>query len=465
MQTAVIDFAALLLLLAGLWTGLHLREHAAASTPAARHFPGMPSKLASAPNVRPRHWFVAAALDIAAVLALAIWNVSDVATLVIALCGAAVLAAIAWPIHQHSRACVKTNAAINAFAPRIAVPYAGTMPEHVGMWAPFLQRAGRTWCVVADTTELLDELAARYDIPMVAGPLPVTVRAALYPHASARNEAFLASEEVQHVFVGHGDSDKPLSASDWVLDYDIVAVAGQAAVDRFEAAGVTIPPERLGVIGRPQTEGIGRASRPMSSIKAPTVLYAPTWRHCDDSLNLSSLVVGDKIVKSLLNRGVTVMFRRHFAGRDHVEAEAMIEKIYDLLEQDAAETGLQHVWGEAASAELPLVVAFNLADAMISDVSGTVVDFMHSEKPFAMYAAQGRSGPGLATDFRSAHPTAESAYVIDRDLFNLETILNLMLGPDPLSPSRADRAAFYLGGNDRREPAERFLNLVNQLSG
>ena len=463
--TAVNYIAALLVVLAGLRTGSHLRAHARASTPAARHFPGLPSRLASNPALRPRHWFVAAAIDVAAVLALAIWNVSGVATLVVALCGTAVLAAMAWPIHQHARACATTNAAINAFAPRIAVPYAGTTPEHIGMWAPSIQRAGRPWCVVADTTELLDELAARYDIPMVAGTLPVTVRAAIYPYASARNDMFLDNHDVQHVYVGHGDTDKPFSEDEHNLDdYDLVTVAGQGAIDRFEDAGVAVKPEQLVVIGRPQIEGIVRAAKPMSSIKSPTVLYAPTWRHADDSLNLSSLVVGEKIVRALLNRGVTVVFRRHYAGRDHVEAEAMIQTIHDLLEQDSEATGLHHIWGEAASAEIPLIDSFNLSDAMISDVSGIVVDFMQSEKPFAMYASQVRSGPDLSSEFRATNPTAESAYVLDRDLFNLETILNLMLGPDPLSPTRTDRTAHYLG-DDRREPAQPFIKLITGLSG
>lgn len=465
MPTAVSDLAALLVVLAGLSTGRNLREHARASAPAARHIPGLPSKPASRPVAKPLHWFVAATITIFAVVALAIWNASGTATLVIAICGTAVLVAISWPIRHHARACAKTNAAINAYAPRIAMPYAGKMLVHVGMWAPYVQQVGRPWCVVAKTTALLEELAAKYDYPMVAETLPVTVRVALYPHGSTKNDSFLAYDEVEHVFLGHGDSDKPLSASERVLDYDIITVAGQAAIDRFEAAGLTVPPGRLEVIGRPQTAGITRAAGPMSSIKSPRVLYAPTWRHADDSLNLSSLIVGDKIVQALLDRGVTVLFRRHFAGRNHVEAEAMIEKIYDLLEQDAAATGLKHIWGEAASAELPLVDAFNMSDAMISDVSGIVVDFMQSEKPLAMYASRVRSGPELATEFRTAHPTAESAYVLDRDLFNLDTILNLMLGPDPLSPTRSDRAAYYLGGNDRKDPAKRFIKLVTELSG
>ncbi len=461
MQTALSDIAALVVLLAGLATGINLREHSRASAPAARHFPGLPARPATKPGIRPLAWFASAAVAVVVVLTLIVWNTS--ATLIVAVGVAAVLAGLSWPIHRYGLACARTNAAIAAYAPRIAMPYAGKMLVHVGMWAPYVERAGHHWCVVAHTPELLEELAAKYDIPMVAGAIPAGVRAALYPHGSTRNKAFLATPGMKHVFLGHGDSDKPLSASERVLDFDIITVAGQAAIDRFAAAGVTVPADRIRIIGRPQTEGILPASGPMSSIEQQTVLYAPTWRHADDSANLSSLIIGDRIVKALLNRGVAVIFRRHFAGRNHVEAEAMIETIYDLLEQDSAATGLRHVWGEAASAELPLVEAFNLSDALISDVSGIVVDFMQSEKPVAMYASQVGTGPDLATEFRADHPTAETAYVIDKDGINLDTILNLMLGPDPLSPSRMRRAAYYLGGEDRSRPAEPFIEFVREL--
>lgn len=458
----MITFLAVAILVAGLATGFRLREHAQASAPAIRHFPDAADFTPGRPSVRPRHWFVAAALVSFSGVVAAIWSAPAVALLITAI-ATVILATMSWPIHRHARRCAAANAAIDAYAPRLVMPYAGKALAHIGMWSPYVGRAGHPWCVVAATAALLDELAARYDLPMIAGTIPTTAKAALYPHGSTKNKIFLANESVTHVFLGHGDSDKPLSASERVLDYDLVTVAGQAAIDRFTAAGIVLPPERIKIIGRPQTEGITHATGPMSSIQSPTILYAPTWRHADDERNLSSLIVGETIVRALIDRGVTVVFRRHFAGRNHVAAEATIERIYALLERDAAAAGRPHVWGEAASAELPLVDAFNAADAMISDVSGIVVDFMHSEKPFAMYASQVPSGPDLATEFRSTHPTAESAYVIDRDAINLDTILDLMLGPDPLSPSRHDRAAYYLGGPDRPEPAKPFIDLVTEL--
>ncbi len=190
------------------------------------------------------------------------------------------------------------------------------------------------------------------------------------------------------------------------------------------------------------------------------MLYAPTWRHADDSLNVSSLAVADRLVQALLDRGCTVVFRRHFAGQNHVEAEAMIVRVNELLEADAATTGRPHRWGKPAMDE-PLIEAFNSVDVMVSDVSGIVVDFMASNKPLVMYAAQ-FDDPDA---FRDAHPTSAAAYVIDRDLVHLDEALDAALGDDPLAAVRAERADHYLGGPDRAEPARRFMDLVTELSG
>jgi hypothetical protein len=355
------------------------------------------------------------------------------------------------------RALAGVAGAIETYAPRIAVPYAGKVGVHIGMWSPWIERAGVPWCVVAHNRTIFDELTRLYDVPMVLGEIPPSVRGALYPHGAAKNSVFLERDDVTHAFLGHGDSDKPLSASERVLAYDVVTVAGQAAIDRFADAGLSVSPEKLRIIGRPQTEGIRKASGPVRF--PPTVLYAPTWRHADDSLNVSSLAVADRIVQALVDRGCTVVFRRHFAGRNLEAAEAMIERCFALLEADNAETNRPHRWGDDAMT-MPLVDAFNLADALVSDISGIVVDFMASEKPFAMYAAQFTD----AQAFRAAHPTAVSAYVLDRDLVAMDAALDAMLGDDPLAAVRPERADYYLGGPERSDPAARFIRLVQELA-
>lgn len=446
---------ALVILGLSLATAPLARSGATARPPLAAHVPGQPTWVRDTPPFGFRVWVVAAALSIVVTLvAIAFQPVFQVAA---AFLGLAVLGVITAILRRYRSGCAEVQEAVDAFCPRIAMPYAGKAGHHVGMWSPWIDRTGIPWVVVARTPALFEQLAQMYPtIPVVQGAIPPSVTGALYPHGAAANAELIASSPATHVFLGHGDSDKPLSASERVLQYDVVTVAGQAAIDRFAAAGVAVPPERLRVVGRPQTEGI--ATRSGRTPRSPTVLYAPTWRHADDALNVSSLAVADRIVQALLDRGCTVVFRRHFAGRNHVEAEAMIVRVNDLLAADARATGRAHRFGQAAMDE-PLIGAFNSVDAMISDVSGIVVDFMASLKPLVMYAAQ-FDDPDA---FRAAHPTAQAAYVVDRDLVQLDAALSAALGKDPLAAIRAERADYYLGGPDRAQPAQRFIDLVEEL--
>lgn len=445
----------LVILAAGLATAPLARSGAAARPPLAAHIPGQPTWVSATPPFRFRVWAVAAAISVVlTVLAIVSAPAFQVAA---ALLGLAVLGLVTMILRRYAAGCAEVRDAVAAFAPRIAMPYAGKVGIHIGMWSPWVERTGIPWVIVASSRPLFHQLAAMYpQAPVVQGRIPASVTGALYSHGATANAELIASSPATHVFLGHGDSDKPLSASERVLQYDLVAVAGQAAIDRFVAAGIDVPPRKLRVIGRPQTEGIAVGARRVPA--NPTVLYAPTWRHADDTLNVSSLAVADRIVQALLDRGCTVVFRRHFAGQNHAEAEAMIVRVNEMLAADHERTRRPHGWGVEAM-DRPLIETFNAVDAMVSDVSGIVVDFMASSKPLVMYAAQ-HTDPDA---FRAAHPTAQAAYVIDRHLARLDAALDSALGKDPLAAVRAQWADHHLGGPDRAEPARRFIELVEEL--
>ncbi|HPU12895.1 MAG TPA: CDP-glycerol glycerophosphotransferase family protein [Aeromicrobium sp.] len=358
---------------------------------------------------------------------------------------------------RHRSRVRRTFTAIDEHAPRLAICYAGKSGLHVGMWSPWFEQAKIPWCVTVPSDDQFDKIRTHYpDFAVVAGDLPASVKSAFYPHGGGANRRYLdARPDVTHVFLGHGDSDKPLSASDRVLDFDLVAVAGQAALDRFDAAGVELG-DRVRVIGRPQTEGIVQVSDPIPT--PATVLYAPTLWHQDPSANVSSLPVARTLIEELLSRGCTIAFRRHFARIQHPDAEDTIAWIDERLAEDAKATGRAHRYGlEPRLVSIPEL--FNAVDAVVSDVSSIVVDFMASDKPYLMYAAQYDD----VEAFRAAHPSAVGAYAVPRDLTGLSEQLDQLLGDDPLAELRHSRADYFLGGPERRDPAARFLALLHEL--
>jgi CDP-glycerol glycerophosphotransferase (TagB/SpsB family) len=261
-----------------------------------------------------------------------------------------------------------------------------------------------------------------------------------------------------HVWLHHGDSDKEASSRRKAAAYDVLVVAGQAAIDRYAAHGVHIPSEKFKILGRPQIENIETAMAPIATVNKPVVLYAPTWYAANRKINHSSLPIGTAIVSALLARNATVIFRPHPARRRLPEAAAAIAAIDELLRADAELTARPHRWGAAASDPTFAELA-NAANALVADVSGVVTDFMQSLKPFAMVAT------GDKTDtFRARFPSSRSAYVIEWDLSTLDDALDAMLGDDPLAPIRVERRKYYLGAHENAASARAFVSYLQSLT-
>ena len=89
-----------------------------------------------------------------------------------------------------------------------------------------------------------------------------SLKAAFYVNNAVRNTHFIERRELTHVWLNHGDSEKPACYNPVHAIYDLIFVAGQAGIDRYARHGVHIPAEKFRIVGRPQVEQITRARRP-----------------------------------------------------------------------------------------------------------------------------------------------------------------------------------------------------------
>ena len=217
----------------------------------------------------------------------------------------------------------KLRSALTSYEPVFAVYWqaaAGTSYQ-LGMWLPYLERLGKPFIVVAATRVNFDEAVALTTPPVVLpdgldGPgrrdRAVRSKTVFYMNnAHPQLATWCGNEHLTDIQLDHGDSDKAPSYNPVFRMYDKNFVAGQAAVDRFAANGVSMPAEMFAIVGRPQVEGIALARGPISALADPTVLYAPTWAGFHADSNYCSLPVGYDIIKALLARGCTIVFRPH----------------------------------------------------------------------------------------------------------------------------------------------------------
>ncbi|GIJ77704.1 CDP-Glycerol:Poly(glycerophosphate) glycerophosphotransferase [Micromonospora phaseoli] len=329
----------------------------------------------------------------------------------------------------------------------------------VTMWLPYLERIGRPFVVMLREPEFLATIAAATTAPVVYCPtlrtmdevLVPSLRVAFYVNHGAKNSHCIRFTHLTHVQLHHGDSDKAPSANPVSAIFDRIFVAGEAAVDRYARAGVDIPAEKFVVVGRPQVEAIEVRPQPTRGLTNPTVLYTPTWTGHHADADYCSLPVAETLLRRLLDRGATVILRAHPYTAQNPASARQLGRLHDLLTADRAATGRQHLFDTAAS-RLSLAESVNRADALVSDVSGVVSDWLYSGKPYAV-TDMGTDGDRFVERF----PLAATGYVLRRDMADVDDVLDRLLDSDPLAEARWATRRRYLGDFPADSYAEVFL--------
>ncbi len=461
--------SAALVILAGV---AGLRHRLGDTPPFAFGLPGVPDGPPSPSRIPSNAYSIVSA--VVSVVATAMLVVDASGTAFVVLVVAAVLAWLvaaesAFRVAWHTR---RLRRALTAYAPEIGMAYAGRSggPWQLMMWEPYLLRSGLRNIIINRNLTHYQMILEGSDLksPFIqlgsnakrdAAALMVPGLSTLYYVQNARNNSvFMRHKHITHVWLNHGDSDKPANFNPRHADYDKLVVCGQAGIDRYERHGIHVDADKFEIVGRPQAREITMAAGPIAEVEQPVVLYAPTWQGVDPSVNFSSLDQGVEIVRQLTARGATVIFRPHPLSKRWKKRRVQIKEIIDVLKADRAESGRQHVFGPKASDEWSVADCTNHCDALVSDVSSVVSDFLQSEKPYAMMSMR-----ASADDFRKEFAIAETGYVVIGDLSNLGQTLDDMLGPDPLAAQRKERKRYVLGEFVGEESAEAFAELVRRL--
>jgi CDP-Glycerol:Poly(glycerophosphate) glycerophosphotransferase len=284
-----------------------------------------------------------------------------------------------------------------------------------------------------------------------------SVRVAFYLANAGKNVHLLREPALQHLFLNHGDSDKSTSANPVSRAYDEVWVAGQAAIDRYHAAGVDIPMEDFAIVGRPQVDPLFVG--PLRDSETNVVLYAPTWEGYYQAANYSSLeVMGAELIAALLAQrpDLAIIFKPHPAsGMQRPGMRSARAAVRNLLRQSPHPQ--RHVIAEEHPG-MTLNDCFDQADVLVSDVSSVVTDFLHTDRPIVI-----TNPHSMAHEtFRTTFPTQASSYILDLDLGSLTDLLDDALGDDPLAEQRSAMKRYVLG--DLPEgPLRAFSNHVDRV--
>jgi hypothetical protein len=358
---------------------------------------------------------------------------------------------------------VEARRAAVDLAPRVILYFSGGAADvyQVNMWLETMERLDRPALVLLRERRYLDDLG-KTTLPVLCLPFTAdlmnlampSARVALYVANVGRNIHLLREPGLKSAFIGHGDSDKTASFNPATKVYDEVWVAGEAGRDRYRRAAVGVRDEDIVLVGRPQLDAIADvAARPVGD--PFTVLYAPTWEGwTDDPFQTSVTSMGLQIVTELLaTPGVRVIYKPHpLTGRVNASTGAASEQIVAAIEA----AGAPH---EVILSGRPLYEVFDESDAMVSDISSVVSDYLRSGKPY--FVADPAGLP--ADEFRARNPSAGAAYLIGPGAAGLREGMAAARGVDPLKASRLD-VRTYLIGDPSQDSMSLFRKAVDELA-
>lgn len=331
-------------------------------------------------------------------------------------------------------------------------------------WLDALQELDRRQRVVLITQDSRTtvRLRARTSLPVLCvartSTLEQLVRGgdlglALYVGHHPRNFQFLRFPQLAHAYLGHGESDKAVSASNQVKAYDRVFVAGRAAVDRLAAELMWFDTDRAVLVGRPQLS-TAALTRPAGS-HPPTVLYAPTWEGAQASMAYTSVRShGAAMVRSLFAEGIRVVYRPHprtgANQRAVAVADTAVRALFDTAEARAT--------GSAVVPDVPLTEAFADADLLLTDISSLAVEWLPTSRPLVVTVPDDPEAVVPRSPLLDAVPR-----LVATDAGSVGTLVRNRLRDDAERDARARLTEYYLGDTADGAAMSRFVDACADL--
>jgi hypothetical protein len=357
------------------------------------------------------------------------------------------------------------QARVATLRPEVMLYHSGE-PEsayQVNMWLGTVDRLERSTIIVLRERASM-QLLGPTTTPVVCIPGSVDfmtfampdVRVAMYTANVGKTIHMLREPGVQHVFIGHGDSDKSASSNPFSKVYTEIWVAGEAGRDRYRRANVGIHDEDIMEVGRPQLDGIEQFTGELPA--EVTVLYAPTWEGwTNDPAHTSVVRTGPALIERLVALpGVRVVYKPHpLTGSVSKAAVTADERMRATIARAKARAG-SAAHTVAVGPSPTLYECFNDAHILVADISSVLTDFIESQKPYVVPNLTGLSDD----DFRAAFPSVSGAYLLDPAAEQIGAILDLIRGDDPLAGDRRTLKR-YLLGPDEPSAQERFAAAVD----
>ncbi len=242
---------------------------------------------------------------------------------------------------------------------------------------------------------------------------------ALYTTNVGKNIHLIRDNQIKHVFIGHGDSDKSGSANNLMKLYDHMFVAGQAHIDRIKRKKIFVSDNYFLKIGRPQLSILN-----FKSNNKFTILYAPTWEGFYKDSCYSSLGILKNQIKNILNENVVDFhFKPHPLTGSVDNSYKKYSKEFKSLSSENHNILYKYLFD---------------SDILIADISAILSDYLYFNKPIILFK------PECIKDIEEECPISKCAYIIDYKT-NLAEVIEKIKSDDYLLEKRNLMREYIMG--------------------
>jgi hypothetical protein len=269
------------------------------------------------------------------------------------------------------------------------------------MWLDVFKKRGTPFFVCVRTPEVYNRLTKIGIKVILVSRLErlnfipdLGVKNVFYVNNAANNTHMVRYNELTHIQLLHGDSDKPASFNPISQMYDLIYVAGEAAINRYYNHGIYIPKNKFVIVGRPQLSKFDNfiIDKASEIHKPKLVLVCTTWKGNQESSNHSCINFVFEVIESSLKAGYSVIFRPHpisFKNKSDLAHINIIKQLFDGYEFADNQYGIISGYPNKDTEYSVYEYVMSLADIMISDLASSAHDWLYFSRPLVIMKSDG----------------------------------------------------------------------------
>ena len=338
---------------------------------------------------------------------------------------------------------------------------------HLDLWIPWFLRADIDFIVLVRSPILLKEIKIKYprvEIVYARGAKDVeniidrlsALKACFYPSNTGNNLHLLKFNDIKHIFIGHGDSDKTASAHKYFRVYDENWVASDAHIDRFQNEGFDFSGLKSVKVGRPNLLKILGNSTDIWHKRFGgklQFLYLSTWEGFTAEQDYTSVYFFKEILellKELENIKLSVKLHPRVGSRD-----LSLLKTNDKVKEYTQKHNISCSVYEAEKPVDELIIESNI---FICDISAVVSECLASNAPIFVYIPKDKEIKLSKSNMKFEDYTYTFSSILELS----EKLTIVLNGNDYLKENREKAMEYILGKTSTLE--EKFVYELNSIA-